>query len=862
MKEEGAQRRRFSLYAGIVSPPKHASRKLVRNASFGGYNEITLPCPEVDKDKGTLIPKDLSPLTISKSKSESKLYNALEKESSTPSHQKLTKKETLKVQKKNYRQEKKRATKEMLSTLKDPAVVILSDWLKIRGSLKSWTKLWCELKPGVLLLYKSSKHGQWVGTVLLNVCQIIERPSKKDGFCFKLFHPLDQSIWAIKGPEGETVGALTQPFPSSYLIIRATSESDGRCWVDALELALRCSSLLKRTMARDGDDAEKVVQADGTLLGLLRTGALRDGSRTHESEATQTHLTDAEGVSDRSDSDGDEGAHSEDSDSDTSERADDSIRGSGRLKETTYCQQTDEELGPVGELSQMEEVSEEHKGLIWGLIKQLRPGMDLSRVVLPTFVLEPRSFLDKLSDYYYHADLLSQAALEENAYGRMKQVVQWYLSGFYKKPQGPKKPYNPILGETFRCMWYHPSTDSKTYYIAEQVSHHPPVSAIYVSNRKDGFCISATVFARSKFYGNSLSAILDGTVRLTLLERGEEYVITMPYAHCKGILYGTMTLELGGKIGIECQKTGYSASIEFKLRPLLGGNDCVNQISGKIQLGKEVLCTLEGHWDREVFIQDHKTGASEEFWNPDAEVRARRLTRHLVHLQEQGDYESEKLWQHVTTAISQREQHEATQQKFLLEEAQREGARERAEQQEEWTPCFFELEPLAGEWQYKYADLRPWDPLNDIAQYEQGGVIRTHVRHDSSVVRCASALGLSPSAARSFLQRRRRSSKDEKRSGRRDQESRASTPDLDHRDSSDMDEPRCHTKMGRGDMQEIFTVLKSIRKTQDDICSKVKELVRQTSVPKAAKERRPSNREWLLLCVLVICQALLAYVLK
>ncbi|TNN28959.1 Oxysterol-binding protein-related protein 8 [Liparis tanakae] len=70
--------------------------------------------------------------------------------------------------------------------------------LTIRGTLKSWTKLWCVLKPGVLLIYKTHKNGQWVGTVLLNACELIERPSKKDGFCFKLFHPLEQSIWAVK----------------------------------------------------------------------------------------------------------------------------------------------------------------------------------------------------------------------------------------------------------------------------------------------------------------------------------------------------------------------------------------------------------------------------------------------------------------------------------------------------------------------------------------------------------------------------------------------------------------------------------------------------------------------------------------
>lgn len=35
--------------------------------------------------------------------------------------------------------------------------------------------------------------------------------------------------------------------------------------------------------------------------------------------------------------------------------------------------------------------------------------------------------------------------------------------------QGLKKPYNPIIGETFRCYWKHPKTDSRTFYIAEQV---------------------------------------------------------------------------------------------------------------------------------------------------------------------------------------------------------------------------------------------------------------------------------------------------------------------------------------------------------------------------------------------------------
>lgn len=92
------------------------------------------------------------------------------------------------------------------------------------------------------------------------------------------------------------------------------------------------------------------------------------------------------------------------------------------------------------------------------------------------------------------------------------------------------------------------------------------MSAFYVTNRQDGFCISGSILAKSKFYGNSTSAILDGVAVLTLLPRGEEYTITIPYALCKGILMGTLTMEYGGKVAVECEKTGYKTELEFKLK--------------------------------------------------------------------------------------------------------------------------------------------------------------------------------------------------------------------------------------------------------------------------------------------------------
>ena len=74
--------------------------------------------------------------------------------------------------------------------------------------------------------------------------------------------------------------------------------------------------------------------------------------------------------------------------------------------------------------------------------------------------------------------------------------------------QGLKKPYNPIIGEKFRCYWKHEETESRTFFVAEQLSHHPPISGFYVANRQDGFVVNGCILAKSKFYGELRNGIL------------------------------------------------------------------------------------------------------------------------------------------------------------------------------------------------------------------------------------------------------------------------------------------------------------------------------------------------------------------
>ena len=77
---------------------------------------------------------------------------------------------------------------------------------------------------------------------------------------------MDQSIWAPRGPEKETMGAVVQPLPTSYLIFRAPSQAAGKCWMDALELSLRCSALLVRSISTSAAEGE--AQNEGTVLGM------------------------------------------------------------------------------------------------------------------------------------------------------------------------------------------------------------------------------------------------------------------------------------------------------------------------------------------------------------------------------------------------------------------------------------------------------------------------------------------------------------------------------------------------------------------------------------------------------------------
>ncbi|VDM37388.1 unnamed protein product [Toxocara canis] len=255
-----------------------------------------------------------------------------------------------------------------------------------------------------------------------------------------------------------------------------------------------------------------------------------------------------------------------------------------------------------------------------------------------------------------------------------------------------------------------------------QVSHHPPISSLFVTNRRVGFNISGTILAKSKYYGNSLSAMMLGSIRIVLLARGETYTVTLPYANCKGIMIGTLSMEYGGQVKIESNRTAYVCTIDFKLKPFLGG--VMNVVCGAIKLGKETLTQINGTWDGEITVTT-QNGKKSVLWAPTKEVIKQRLPRYEIPLDAQGEWESKKLWLKVSEAIARDDQTAATAEKSILEEAQR----ARAKTSPHHKPRFFRLDPLSKNYEYLYADYRPWDNNNDVKQVEFDFIIRTKSKH-------------------------------------------------------------------------------------------------------------------------------------
>ncbi|KAI9676912.1 MAG: hypothetical protein M1817_006751 [Caeruleum heppii] len=363
------------------------------------------------------------------------------------------------------------------------------------------------------------------------------------------------------------------------------------------------------------------------------------------------------------------------------------------------------------------------------------------RFSLPAQLLEPTPNLEYWG-YLDRPETFISIGDSDDPLERMLAVLRFWFTKDLKYVKGkPCKPYNSALGEFFRCNWEveapappvripisskeptSSSASSSTFasatsepvttasnkpitvsYLTEQTSHHPPVSAFFISCPAKGISARGYDQLSAKFTGTSIR-VTPGAHNLgifvTLHERGEEeYQLTHPAAHLGGILRGSLNVSVADSCFMTCPKTklkvilhyledGWLGRVQNKVEGVIYQYDPETDKRTRIKdvPAADVVARIEGSWMDKVYFT--LTGSSDKHLLTDL-APLNPIPKIVPPPDAQLPTESRRFWAGVTAAIHAREFSRATALKQELEEKQRVKASERREKGGEYRPRFFQ----------------------------------------------------------------------------------------------------------------------------------------------------------------------------
>jgi len=326
-------------------------------------------------------------------------------------------------------------------------------------------------------------------------------------------------------------------------------------------------------------------------------------------------------------------------------------------------------------------------GVVKRFISQLSYGQDLTKISMPSEFLNPYSVLEFVSmRYLTRFPILLEANAQSEPQYRMLHVIRWFLASLVEAKMY-KKPYNPVVCETHSC--YIESNGGTTQFIGEQVSHHPPVSALHVHNEDSGVSLQGTISFGVKFWLNSVTINTTGYISVNMAKHGDEtysFKKALPDLHLKNVVFGARRMRWQNSIEIVCEKTNCEAEIVFDQ----SGND--ETLRGKIKRDGEVVLTFDGSLDSEVCYQDED----------DEQVlfTSEQVATPTIHIPPQTDpFPSIKVWKDVSRHIVANSMAEADKAKTVVEDEQR--VRTRAGEDEKKERKYFIFDEEQGRWVYK-----------------------------------------------------------------------------------------------------------------------------------------------------------------
>lgn len=321
---------------------------------------------------------------------------------------------------------------------------------------------------------------------------------------------------------------------------------------------------------------------------------------------------------------------------------------------------------------------------------------DFANITAPAFFLAPSSVVEVPQCWSQRPKVFAAPALEPDPKKRSLLVLKIFLTGLRSQlyiAGAPgvsiKKPLNAFLGEIFSASW----TDDgcTTRLITEQVSHHPPITAVHVSDKENG--VRADGYARVEMtFNGSVNVRHIGHTLIRVERFGEDYLLPLPDVQVRGFLSACLYPEITGTYRIY-SSNGYVSEITFAGSGLLRGQKnrfdaCLFHSSDP----KTRFYQVSGVWSEGWVIKDGQTGQVLDTYQVDAPENE-PAARQVPPVEEQDPWESRRAWADVINNLERGNLRAAATAKNVLEESQRQMRKQERSRDGTWKPLLFESQP-------------------------------------------------------------------------------------------------------------------------------------------------------------------------
>lgn len=239
-------------------------------------------------------------------------------------------------------------------------------------------------------------------------------------------------------------------------------------------------------------------------------------------------------------------------------------------------------------------------------------GKDLSTISMPVTANEPLSLLQRAAECLEYSTLLDKAASATDAVERLIYVTAFALSGLSAnrvKERAIRKPFNPLLGETFELI----REDRGFRMIAEKVSHRP-VQLAYQADSKD-WSLAQSPMPTQKFWGKSAEIVTEGKMRLTLHTSGDHFSWSVATSFLRNIIAGEKYVEPVGEMVVVNETTGQKSVATFKAGGMFSGRSEEVTVKAFDIHGHPLPLGLAGTWTNSLQLTEHGSVTNKTIWS-------------------------------------------------------------------------------------------------------------------------------------------------------------------------------------------------------------------------------------------------------